>query len=255
MSFTAAASLAVLLILETFFPFFHDRPDRFRHIARNAAWGIGNFALVALIFSTATLGALRWTEDHSFGLLNWLGLSGLPAAAAAFVLFDLWMFGWHYANHRIPFFWRFHRMHHTDPAMDCTTAVRFHLGEIAWSGVARLAVLPLLGMRASHLLLYEACVHPVIQFHHSNVALPERWDRFLRAVIVTPNMHRVHHSLERAETNSNYSTIFSFWDRLVQTFRRRDTRTVRFGIPEFPEERWQTLPGMLKTPFVEVTPP
>jgi sterol desaturase/sphingolipid hydroxylase (fatty acid hydroxylase superfamily) len=255
MKFSAPLILAVLLAAETLFPFFENGPGRFRHILRNAAWGFLNYLLVSLVFSGATLAVLQWSQDRNFGLLHWLGLQGLAASVAAFLLFDLWMYGWHCLNHTLPFLWKFHRMHHTDDAMDCTTAVRFHSGEIALSSVARLAVIPLLGMGFRDLLFYEAVLRGATMFHHGNLALPESWDRVLRAVFVTPNLHRVHHSLERDETNSNYSTVFSFWDRVGRTYRLRNPYTVRFGIPEMAGERWQTFPAMLKTPFVEAGRP
>jgi sterol desaturase/sphingolipid hydroxylase (fatty acid hydroxylase superfamily) len=163
---------------------------------------------------------------------------------------DAWMYGWHRANHRIPLLWRFHRVHHSDPRLDVTTAARFHIGEIALSSTLRLAVFPLLGVALWQALLYEALLLPIIQFHHSNVALPERWDRLLRWVIVTPNMHRVHHSRFQPETDSNYSSIFSFWDRLARTFRQvHDARSLRIGLDEWDQEEWQTVSGLLRTPF------
>jgi sterol desaturase/sphingolipid hydroxylase (fatty acid hydroxylase superfamily) len=169
---------------------------------------------------------------------------------AALILFDLWMYLWHRANHQIRFLWRFHRMHHSDNQVDATTALRFHTGELILSSILRLAVVPLLGISLSQLILYETLLQPIIIFHHSNVALPEKIDRIFRALIVTPNMHRVHHSMVNQETNSNYSSIFSFWDRIGQSFRRRiDLLTLRYGLSDFPEETWQTVVGMLKTPL------
>jgi len=154
----------------------------------------------------------------------------------------------HNANHRVPFLWRFHRMHHTDMEMDSTSAIRFHTLEIVFSSCLRLAVAPLLGIEFTHLFVYEICLQPVIIFHHSNIAFPEKWDRILRALIVTPNMHRVHHSLETYETNSNYSSVFSVWDRLAGTFRKReDMATLTFGLKEFREPYCQehSLPTWL----------
>src|SRR5215813_5385924 len=121
-------------------------------------------------------------------------------AAAAILLFDAWMYLWHRANHQLDFLWRFHRVHHSDPEMDVTTAIRFHAGEILISSALRLAVIPLLGITNRQLLVYEMLLLPVILFHHSNVLIPERLDAILRLVIVTPAIHRVHHSRLRAET-------------------------------------------------------
>ena len=141
-------------------------------------------------------------------------------------------------------------MHHSDREMDVTSAARFHIGELIFSSVLRLGILPLLGMELWQLILYEVMLLPVIQFHHSNVYLPERWDRLLRTIIVSPNMHRVHHSRIRLETDSNYSSVFSFWDRLARTFRRRENvEEIKFGLVEFDDAKRQTILGMLRTPF------
>src|SRR5262249_16765576 len=147
----------------------------------------------------------------------------------------------------------FHRMHHSDPDLDVTTALRFHFGEITISSALRLAVVPLLGLTLWQVILYETILLPVIAFHHSNVALPERFHRILRAARVSPNMHRVHHSDWQPETDSNYASIFSWWDRLGRTFRRReDVRTLRYGLREFDGEEWQGLWGLVKTPAAKV---
>jgi sterol desaturase/sphingolipid hydroxylase (fatty acid hydroxylase superfamily) len=245
------AALAAILWLETVFPLFQGRRHRLRHAVRNLGIGLFNGLVLALTFSTLTAWSIAWADQRGFGLLAWIAGPAWAESILAVILFDLWMYLWHRANHRIPFLWRFHRMHHTDDQLDASSALRFHTGELVFSSLLRLAVVPLLGMSLIQLLLYETLLQPIILFHHSNVALPERFDRIFRAVIVTPNMHRVHHSQERFETNSNYSSVFSFWDRLGKSFRRRpDPLTLRYGLPEFPEEKWQTLPGMLKTPLV-----
>jgi sterol desaturase/sphingolipid hydroxylase (fatty acid hydroxylase superfamily) len=253
-SAVAVGVLALLWLLETWLPLFVDRPRRLLHAGRNLMIGALNLAMMALVFAAAVSAAAAWAEHHRFGLLHRIALPGWAALPLALVLFDAWMYAWHRANHRVPFLWRFHRMHHSDPNVDVTTALRFHAGEIALSSLLRLAVVPLLGIQLWQIVLYETILLPVIAFHHSNVALPERWDRLLRLVIVSPNMHRVHHSDWRPETDSNYSSIFSWWDRLFQTLRLRDdVRTLRYGLREFDGEEWQSPSGLLKTPLANVT--
>jgi sterol desaturase/sphingolipid hydroxylase (fatty acid hydroxylase superfamily) len=160
------------------------------------------------------------------------------------------MYVWHRANHVIPFLWRFHRMHHSDNRMDVTTAARFHLGEHIGSNVLRLGLIPVLGFQIWHIVVYEMLVICNTQFHHANISLG-KFDRWLRLAIVTPNMHKVHHSRWRPETDSNYSTLFSFWDRLASTFRMRpNLEELDYGLDEFDESQWQSVWGMLKTPFV-----
>jgi sterol desaturase/sphingolipid hydroxylase (fatty acid hydroxylase superfamily) len=250
----AVASLLILWLLEASVPFFADRPHRLRHDFRNLAVGAINLALSSLVFAALIAAVTGWAHAAGFGLLNLLEAPGWLELLLALILFDGWMYGWHRANHRLPFLWRFHRMHHSDPEVDASTALRFHFGEIAISSALRLAVIPLLGMQLWQVLLYETILLPVIAFHHSNVALPERWDRWLRAVIVSPNMHRVHHSDWQPETDSNFASIFSWWDRLAGTFRQRpDPRTLRLGLREFDSPKWQAFWGLLRTPLAPLS--
>ena len=244
------AALGILYTLEWFFPLFKDRQDRGAHALRNISMGALNTLMLSLLFSSATVRVMEWAAANSFGFLNWIAWASSLKGVLAFILFDLWMYVWHVANHKVPFLWRLHRMHHSDPQMDSTTALRFHAGEIAFSALARLAVIPMIGMNFAQLLIYETCLQPVILFHHSNVHLPEKWDRVFRTVLVTPNMHRVHHSRLRPETDSDYSSIFSFWDRLARSFRlRQDTLSLHYGLEGFDGKQTQSFAGMIKTPF------
>ena len=228
--------LVALLAWETaqpYFPLFRRTAERARHGALNLALGILNAAVVTLAFAAAWLAVTHWAAAHRFGLLNLLDLGPWPRAALAVFLLDAWTYGWHWLNHRVPFFWRFHRWHHADRAMDVTTASRFHTGEIVLSSVFRVPVLALIGCSLGELALYELLLFAVVQFHHANIALPEHLDRVLRLVIVTPALHKVHHSVVRAESDSNYSSLFSWWDRVFRTLRLvREPRRIVFGVEE-----------------------
>jgi len=145
-------------------------------------------------------------------------------------------------------------MHHSDRHMDVTTATRFHLGEHVGSAVLRLGLVPLLGFEVWNLVVYDTLVIAITQFHHADIALGP-WDRWLRWLIVTPDMHKIHHSDWQEETDSNYSTILSAWDHLARSFRMRiDPRTIVFGLGEFTAPQWQSIGGMLKTPFMDPVP-
>jgi sterol desaturase/sphingolipid hydroxylase (fatty acid hydroxylase superfamily) len=197
------------------------------------------------------LAITEWARQQPIGLLNWLNWPGWAKWLLALLLFDLWMYVWHVLNHKAPLLWRFHAVHHADREMDATSAVRFHTGEIVLSSAARLAVLPLLGMSMPQLLLYEAILLPVVLFHHSNIDIPRRLDAALRCVIPTPWMHWVHHSRLQPETDSNYGSVLSVWDRLFGTFRlREDPHQIELGLDDDTEEmQWRTLRGMLVRPF------
>jgi sterol desaturase/sphingolipid hydroxylase (fatty acid hydroxylase superfamily) len=246
----AGGLIMLMLALESWFPAAGNRRRRMRHAARNMTLWLLNALAVALLAAPLIGNIARWAEESRLGLLNMLSLPPAIATVTAFLLFDGWLYLWHRANHKFGFLWRFHRVHHSDPSMDATTAVRFHTGEVLISSALRLAVIPLLGITLWQLLAYEALMLPVILFHHSNVNIPEKVDRRLRALIVSPAIHRVHHSRARVETDSNYSIIFSFWDRIGGTFRlRRDGRPVDFGLDEYDGEEWQRVGGLLTTPF------
>jgi sterol desaturase/sphingolipid hydroxylase (fatty acid hydroxylase superfamily) len=249
-----ACGLILLLTLETWLPAAGNRRSRLRHAARNLTLGLLNAVAVALLAAPLIASVSGRAEESRFGLLNLLSLPPAISAVTAFLLFDGWLYLLHRANHKFGFLWRFHRVHHSDPEMDATTAIRFHTGEVLISSALRLAVIPLLGITLWQLLVYESLMMPVIMFHHSNVNFPENLDRWLRVLIASPAMHRVHHSRARVETDSNYAIIFSFWDRLWGTLRlRRDGRPVHFGLDEYDADEWQRVRGLLTTPFQTIT--
>jgi sterol desaturase/sphingolipid hydroxylase (fatty acid hydroxylase superfamily) len=243
----------ILLLLfwcwETWRPYFGQCEGRWRHAAHNLAVAVFNTVILGLAFGYVTMMVTGWAEENQFGLLHNLGLAGSLRFAFALVLLDGWMYVWHRANHTVPLLWRFHRMHHSDRHMDVTTATRFHLGEHVGSSVLRLGLIPLLGFEVWNLVVYDTLVIAITQFHHADISLG-RLDRWLRWLIVTPDMHKVHHSDRQPETDSNYSTILSIWDRLARSFRMRDDpRSIVFGLKEFIVPGWQTFGGMMKTPF------
>jgi sterol desaturase/sphingolipid hydroxylase (fatty acid hydroxylase superfamily) len=243
---------AIFWCWETWRPYFGQREGRVKHAGHNLAIALFNTVILGLVFGFVTTTVAGWTEENQYGLLNALGLVGPARFALALVLLDGWMYVWHRANHSIPFLWRFHRMHHSDRHMDVTTATRFHLGEHLGAAVLRLGLIPFLGFEVWNLVVYDTLVLAVTQFHHADISIG-RWDRCMRWLMVTPYMHKVHHSDWRPETDSNYSTVLSIWDRLFGSFRMRaDPKTLVFGLSEFTDPGWQTFAGMLKTPLSSV---
>jgi sterol desaturase/sphingolipid hydroxylase (fatty acid hydroxylase superfamily) len=237
----AVCLLFTLLAWETaqpFFAHFGRAGERARHGALNLALGAVNVALVAFVFTGAWLVVIQWSAANRIGILNWFDLSLWPRAALAVLLLDAWTYFWHWLNHRVLLLWRFHRWHHADRAMDVTTASRFHTGEIALSSIFRLPVLLIIGCRIEELAFYELMLFAVVQFHHANIALPGGLDQLLRLFIVTPSIHKVHHSVVRAECDSNFSSLFSWWDRLFRTqCVVRDPRRIVFGVEKNPVTR------------------
>lgn len=249
----AVLCLAALWTLETFLPFAAGRQRRWRHAGRNVAIALLNTVVLGVLFGAATVAVAVWSLDQHLGLLHLLGVPWPWRLLPAILLLDGWLYVWHRLNHRIPLLWRFHRTHHSDREMDVTTATRFHLGEHLGAATLRLALIPLFGVMAVEILVYETLVVAVTMFHHANVSLGPL-DRPLRWLVVTPRMHQIHHSRLRSETDSNYSVLFSFWDRIARTYRmRRDGEAVEVGLNEFDDDCWQSVLGMLKTPLVKAT--
>lgn len=247
--------LAALLAWESSAPYFHQYDTweaRQRHGLRNLAAAVANAVMVGVVFAGLWRGLAAWAGQQGFGLLNWVAASWPSAlrVLVAIVLLDAWTYAWHRAAHEIPWLWRFHRVHHSDPTMDVTTASRFHPGEIGISSVLRLALIPLLGVRFGELVLYETLLQFLVQLQHANVALPPSLDRIVGLVFVTPGMHKVHHSVERRETDSNYGSLGSFWDRIFGTFRSRpDPENIRFGLVGEDAEESQTLRALWRRPW------
>ena len=247
--------LAVFVLLlfwswESIAPFF-QRSGRVKHAIRNLAISIMNGIVIAGVFAGLTVLVADFTHQHRFGVLNVLGVSGVVQFGIAFILLDVWMYWWHRFNHVIPFLWRFHRMHHSDPAMDVTTATRFHVGEITLSSIVKLALIPLVGIPLEALIVFDFIQLPIISFHHANISLPQSFDDALAMFIVTPFMHKVHHSRSRPETDSNYSSLLSVWDRLFGSFvRKEDCGDIRFGLEGFDHDETQSVRGLLATPLL-----
>lgn len=239
----------IIFTLEYFFPFFPYRQSRSKHTFSNLMIAMINSAIIFVLLGGMEQLFGRFGKD-SFGLLNLGNLPFVLRICLAILIFDLWMYWWHRINHEIYFFWRFHRVHHTDPAMDSTTALRFHPIEIIFSYLLNVIILILAGISISDLVIYKAVMFPVILLHHSNLTLPKKWNDVLNLVFVMPSMHRVHHSEIREETDSNYGSIFSFWDRLFASYReRKDIKSIVYGIGTFKKPKWQNIKGMIIIPF------
>ncbi len=205
-----------------------------RRLWTNAWTSAGAFAAGRLAVVPAALALARWNQESGVGLLARLSLP-LPAAVlAGVVLMDLTFYWWHRANHRVGLLWRFHCAHHIDPDLDTTTSFRFHPGEVLYSTAFRAAQVTVLGVGPLTYIVFETVFQCGTVFHHSNVRLPVRLERWLNKVVVTPRMHGIHHSVVRRETDSNYSTIFSGWDRLHRSLRLNVPQDkVTIGVPAY----------------------
>jgi len=248
---------AVLLLfgLETVAPLRARVEPRMQRVTRNTLFGLAGAVIVRGLVITLVVAVAGFAEAGRVGLLPALALPPLVSAPLAFLLLDASMYGWHRLNHRLPLLWRFHRVHHVDLDLDVTTALRFHPGELLLSVPFRAAQTLLIGPSPAVALGYELAMQLATAFHHSSWRLPARLDRALNAVVVTPRMHQIHHSIVQRETDSNWSVVFSFWDRLAGS-RRYDLTEAQLviGLPAFRTPSEVGLGKILAMPFVSQRP-
>jgi len=215
-----------------------------------------NIVVVRLIFPTAAVGVAAYAGERQWGLFNQLDTPGWLAIVASVILLDGVIYLQHVMFHAVPAFWRLHRVHHADLDFDVTTGSRFHPLEILLSMLIKFAAIVLLGPPLVAVILFEVLLNATSMFNHSNVRLPLGLDRIIRLLIVTPDMHRVHHSHLAHETNSNFGFNLSIWDRLLGTYRAQpeDGHTgMTIGIDTFRDSaQCIPLPRLLMMPFTGV---
>ena len=216
-----------------------------------------NTVLVRLLLPLAPLAFAALAEARGWGLFNVIAAPGWLAIAASVVMLDMAIYLQHVMFHAVPVLWRLHRMHHADLDFDVTTGARFHPIEIVLSAVLKMAVIALIGAPALAVLTFEVVHNATALFNHANVGLGTGLDRVLRWFVVTPDMHRVHHSVNVDETNSNFGFNLPWWDRLFGTYRDqpRDGHVgMTIGIEQFREPRALHLHRMLVQPFIGAGP-
>jgi sterol desaturase/sphingolipid hydroxylase (fatty acid hydroxylase superfamily) len=208
--------------------------------------------MLRLLFPMLAVGFADIAHASGWGLFNRVAWPGWLEILLAVALLDLAIYAQHLAMHKVPVLWRLHRMHHSDLDFDTSTALRFHPLEIALSMLLKLGLIWLLGPAAIAVLLFEVLLNASALFNHGNVRLPHWADAPLRRLIVTPDMHRVHHSVRRDETNSNYGFNLSVWDRLFGTYRDQPAgghEGMVIGLGEYRNPRELGLLGLMLQPF------
>jgi len=235
-------------------------PRRDQKLARRARWpgNIGivvlDSVLVRLVFPTTAVGFALFAEARGWGLFHTVELPAWVSVPLATAALDLAIYLQHVLFHAVPALWRLHRMHHADLEIDVTTGARFHPIEILLSMGLKLGVVAALGAPPLAVLIFEVLLNATSMFNHSNVCMPARLDRVLRWIVVTPDMHRVHHSVLVRETNSNFGFNLPWWDRLFGTYRNQPAaghEKMTIGIEQFRDPAEQRLDRMLTQPFRE----
>jgi sterol desaturase/sphingolipid hydroxylase (fatty acid hydroxylase superfamily) len=233
-------------------------PKRVQELGRARRWP-GNLgvaaldaSLVRLVLPTSAVAFALIAEAQHWGLLNAWPLPAWVAIVAGVIALDFVIYLQHVLFHAVPALWRLHRMHHADLELDVTSGARFHPVEIVLSMVIKLAAIAALGPPALGVLIFEVVLNTTSMFNHANVRLPEELDRALRWLVVTPDMHRVHHSIDPRETNSNFGFNLPWWDRLLGTYRDQPAAghtAMTLGIETIRDPEEQRLDRMLTQPF------
>ncbi len=213
-----------------------------------------NSFLLRLLFPAAAVGLALFTSEQGWGLFNYLQWPPLLEIILAVILLDFIIYLQHVVVHAVPALWRLHRVHHADLDYDVTTGIRFHPIEIIFSMLIKFAAIAALGPAVVAVIVFEVLLNGMAMFNHGNVGLPAWLDKLLRLFIVTPDMHRVHHSIEDDETNSNFGFNLSWWDRLFGTYREQPRGGhigMQIGIRKFTSAKQTNwLHGMLAMPFI-----
>jgi sterol desaturase/sphingolipid hydroxylase (fatty acid hydroxylase superfamily) len=241
---------AVLWSLESVVPLYVYEKNRLRRVLPNISLTV-LLVLTNLVLSFATVGVSNFVVNRTLGLLFLLPM--LPAwltALLGIMALDFFTYLAHLLMHKSWLGWQFHRVHHSDYEVNVTTAFRQHPGETVWRILWYGLAVALFGISPLVLVLYLTISTWNAQLEHTNIKLSESVDRVLRILLVTPNMHKVHHSREQYQTDTNYANIFSVWDKIFGTYTRTtDFSTLRDGLNGFDEQKKQTLPALLKLPF------
>ncbi len=242
--------LVLCLLLERALPQVVPPPRRIASALANIALGLTSALTARLLAPWAGVSAALLAAEHASGVIHWMQLSGVPAAILGFLLLDLAIYWQHRLLHTVPGLWRLHRVHHLETHLDATTALRFHPLEIAGSAVWRSLVIIAMGIPVAGVLIFEITVNATALFNHANLRLPPTLDRALRVVLVTPDLHRVHHSLRAEEQRSNYCFNMPWWDWLFGTYRHAsiDTMPNAVGV-RGREPPSSSLPQMLCDPL------
>tara|TARA_B100000614_G_scaffold191846_1_gene172844 strand:+ start:1083 stop:1946 length:864 start_codon:yes stop_codon:yes gene_type:complete len=245
--------LVVMAVLEAAMPRRQRSQGRVRRWISNLGVVVVSAVLVRLVFALLATGVAVIAEERGWGLFNNVDLPYWLVFLASILLLDLVIYLQHVLFHAIPTLWRLHMMHHTDLDLDVTSGLRFHPIEIVLSMVIKMAAVAALGPPAAAVVVFEVLLNATAMFNHANFRLPLGVDRILRLIVVTPDMHRVHHSIYPNETNSNYGFNFPWWDRLFGTYRPQPMEGhegMTIGLEEYRDGSALALHRLLVLPFI-----
>lgn len=245
--------LVIMMVWEAISP---KRPRRYSRLLRwsqNIGLVFINSLLIRLILPLATVGVAQYAQQHQIGLFYLFNINSIFAFILTLLIFDMAIYWQHRLFHVVPLLWRLHKVHHVDQDIDVTTGSRFHTIEILLSLLIKFSLVLILGPSVLAVMVFEVILNGTAMFNHANVALPKKLDQFLRLFIVTPDMHRVHHSTIMDESNRNFGFSLSIWDRMFSSYQeqpRKGHLGMDIGVEGYTQtNQTQYLPGMLWLPF------
>jgi sterol desaturase/sphingolipid hydroxylase (fatty acid hydroxylase superfamily) len=244
--------LALFLIISFSFPYRGQAEKNHKRSLHNVLLFITNVTLQWIIKPLSLMTLATWVESNGHGIFHHFHLPKLIEFALSLIILDFIITLQHVFTHKIPLLWRLHRVHHTDIGFDTTTALRFHPLETFLSLGTKAIFVMLLGVDPFVIVVFEALINFSAMFNHSNFTVPKSLDKIFRLFIVTPEMHRAHHSIYVHETNSNYGFFLSIWDRIFSTYTRHtqdDSRTMMIGLSQYREDKEQGVLKLLQQPF------
>lgn len=247
----------IFWIIEGVFPLFSFGYNKFRHALINGLLTLF-FVLIGLGFASLLLMASQWVSQQDIGLINWISMPLWMQVLVGVLLLDLFgAYLVHWVEHKVKFLWKFHLVHHSDTHVDVTTGLRHHPGEALFRMLFTILGVVVVGAPIWLVFVYQTCSVVFTHFNHANISMPSSLDKVLSWVLVTPNMHKVHHHYKQPYTDTNYGNIFAIWDRLFGTFAQiNDSTNLTYGIDTHmnPKEH-EDVVNLLKIPFQPYRPP
>jgi len=244
-----AGGITFFWLVETAIPLFTFSYNKWKHAGINIFFTITTI-IINFAFALAMVGASDWVVAHQFGIINWMTLSPVLYAIIGLLLMDfIGAYLVHYIEHKVKWLWRFHMVHHADTHVDTTTANRHHPGESVIRAVFAIIGVFVVGAPMWLVMLYQSASVVLSQFNHANISIPKWFDQSFGYIIVSPNMHRVHHHITRPQTDSNFGNIFSFWDRIFKTYDATEMKNIQYGLDVLDNSKDEQLGYQLKIPF------
>lgn len=246
-------TMLVFAVLEMLYPRRKLTKSKLNRWLSNISMIVIGRLLIKLLLPFAAIGTALYVEQQQFGMFYWLEVPFIFSVVLSVILLDLMIYLQHRVFHYVPVLWCFHKVHHSDQDLDVSSGVRFHPVEIVFSMLIKMALVALCGLPALGVLIFEVLLSSTTLFNHSNLKIPEKLDAVIRMVVVTPDMHRIHHSAWKKETNSNFGFNLSIWDRLCKTYVPLPKNgQIKFvlGLNEY-NKKQLTLSKLLVMPFTK----